>query len=79
MEVEQQDGCHAGPELPNTRSKQRYRTMETPVDNGLVGTIVISMNAISLASLFYESVDFITISIVLTLILKISNHHSKEW
>ena len=52
MEVEQQEDHHAAPELPNTEPEYRTITMETPVDNGLIGTGVMRTNTISLTSCF---------------------------
>ena len=46
MEFKQQNDHHAATELPNPRLEQRPRTMETPLDTGLIVTRVMSMNAI---------------------------------
>ena len=55
MWVEQQENPHFDIELPNYIPEHRPRTMETPVDTGIIRTRVMRTNTISLTSLLGET------------------------
>ena len=57
MEVQQQEDRQAALEFTNLRPEHRPITIETPVDNGLISTIFMRTNEISLTSLLDENVE----------------------